>query len=293
MKENLKQILEQNENNKELINFIDKNKINKKLFNKNYDLFQEYLASYNLCKKRENINKCQQKIPGYRLKLIINSNQEIATILTDCLHRINNLGQKEIINKFLIRHYDDSLLSLSWSKDFIVANKERQEIVNYLKETLKLKNFPGLYLYGESGTGKTFIFILLANKLIQKKHTVCFISWPEFIMEIKKSFKTENNNMSKNIEQIKTCDFLFIDDLGSESISAWERDELLFPILNARILPLKTTFINSSYNLNELALCYRLQANKIEDIKIKRLLERIKKLTMPIQLTKQNLMKKK
>lgn len=290
MNNTLKQMLQQNENNKELSNFINDNQINEKSFNDNYELFQNYLTSYNLCKKRENIVKCQQEIPGYRLKLIINSNQKISTILTDCLHRINTLGQKEVINKFLIRHYDDSLLSLSWSKDFIAVGRERQEIVNYLKETLKLKNYPGLYLYGDPGVGKTFIFILLANKLIQKKHTVCFISWPEFIMEIKKSFKNEND-MNKKIEQIKICDFLFIDDLGSESISSWERDELLFSILNARILPLKTTFINSSYSLNDLAHCYRLQANKIEEIKIKRLIERIKKLTIPINLTKQNIIK--
>lgn len=289
MKNDLKQILKQNETNKEFINFINENKINEKTFNDNYDLFQDYLISYNLCKKRENLSKCQQKIPGYRLKLAFNTSQKITTILTDCLHRINNLGQKEIINNFLIRHYDDSLLSLSWSKNFIVAGKERQEIVNYLKETLKQKNYRGLYLYGDPGVGKTFIFILLANKLIQKKHTVCFISWPEFIMEIKKSFKNGANDMDKKIEQIKICDYLFIDDLGAESISSWERDEILFSILNARTLPLKTTFINSSYNLNDLMQCYRLQLNKIEEIKIKRLFERIKKLTNPIKLTKQNL----
>ncbi|MDQ7983220.1 MAG: DnaA/Hda family protein [Spiroplasma sp.] len=289
MAENLSQIIKTNENNKELTEFIATNKITNKLFNNYYQLFQDYLTSYNLCKKRENLNKCQQEIPGYRLKLIIN-NQKITTVLTDCLHRINNLDQKQVMNKFLIRHYDDSLLSLSWSKDFLVVGQERQEIVNYLKQTLKLKSYPGLYLYGESQVGKTFIFILFANKLIQKKHTVCFISWPEFIIEIKKNFsnKTENDNNSK-MEQMKNCDFLFIDDLGGESITAWERDELLFPILNARVLPLKTTFINSSYNINELMQCYRLQANKIETIKVKRLIERIKKLTKPIELTKQNL----
>ncbi len=288
MTENLSQLLKTNENNKEFTEFIEKNKITDKLLNDNYQLFETYLTSYNLCKKRENINKCQQKIPGYRLKLIINSNQQISTILTDCLHRINNLDQKQVMNKFLIRHYDDALLSLSWNKDFLVVGRERQEIVNYLKQTLKAKNYPGLYLYGDSQVGKTFIFILLANKLIQKKHTVCFISWPEFIIEIKKNFNNENDNSNK-IDQIKNCDFLFIDDLGSELVTAWERDELLFPILNARILPLKTTFINSSFSIDELTDCYSKQYNKIEETKVKRLIERIKKLTLPIKLTKQNL----
>lgn len=285
---NLNQFLIENENNKELINFITENKINEQLFNDYYYVFEEYLSSCNLCKKRENINKCQQQVPGYRRKLFIKDNQ-ITTVLTDCLHRINKLDQKEAIDKFLIRHYPDSLLSLSWTKDFKVVGKERLEITNYLQKLLKAKSYcQGLFLSGEPGSGKTFIFILIANKLIQQKHTVSFISWPQFISEIKSNFENGNEN-SKKIEQIKNSDFLFIDDLGSESITAWERDELLFPILDARDLSAKTTFINSSYDLNALSRNYRLKRDTNEEIKIKRLIERIKRLTVSINLTKQNL----
>ncbi|MBE4704072.1 ATP-binding protein [Spiroplasma platyhelix] len=284
MKSNLEQFLKENEGNKELINFIADNKINDQLFIEYYDLFQEYVTSCNLCKKNENIVKCQQKIQGYRLKLNINTNQKVISFLTECSHTISNLKQKELNDKFLIRHYDDALLSLSWSKEFITAGRGRQEVISYLK-TFQLKtSAQGLYLYGDTGVGKTYIFILLANKLIQKKHTVSFISWPQFVTEFKSNFENKNDNIKK-LEQIKNCDFLFIDDLGSESISPWERDELLFSILNARVLPLKTTFISSSYNLSDLARCYRPQANKIEDTKVKRLIERIKKLTKPIELT--------
>lgn len=289
MQNNFNQFLIDNENNKELINFITDNKISEQLFNDYYDVFQEYLSSCNLCKKRENITKCQQKIPGYRWKLFMQNNQ-ISIVLTDCLHRINKLDQKEAIDKFLIRHYPDSLLSLSWTKDFKVIGRERLQIASYLKELLKTKNYLGLFLHGETGTGKTFIFILIANKLIQKKHTVAFISWPQFVNEIKSNFENRAEN-TKKIEQVKTAEFLFIDDLGSESITPWERDELLFSILNARDLATNTTFINSSYNLNQLANSYNLSKSKIEEIKIKRLLERIKRLTIPINLTTQNLSK--
>lgn len=287
MEHNLTQFLEEYENNKELITFITENQISEVLFNQYYQVFQDYLNSSNLCKRRENIEKCQQAIPGYRWKLFM-SNGQITTVLTDCLHRINKLDQKEAIDKFLVRHYPDSMLSLSWTKDFIVVGRERLQITSYLKELLKTKNQLGLFLYGEPGIGKTFIFILIANKLIQKKHTVSFISWPQFISDIKANFDKSANNVQL-IEQVKESDYLFIDDLGGESITAWERDELLFPILNARSLNLKTTFINSSYTLNALAECYRVRQSPLDEVKIKRLTDRIKRLTIPINLKKENL----
>lgn len=277
-------ILKENINNAELHDFIKNNNLTNSKLEPYVELLKTYINSYNLCKKRENINKCEQNVKGYRYKLVMLPNQKISLVLTDCLHSINRSVQKQVHNNFLIKYYDDKLLSLSWSKNFNAATNARKKIIQYLHQSLKHKSYQGLYLYGDTGSGKTFIFILFANKLIQKNQTVCFIVWPEFVMDIKKSFKNDTDT-NQQIEQLKSCDLLFIDDLGGETVSAWERDELLFSILNARILPLKTTFINSNYSINELYQHYYLRNNKSEEIKVKRLLERIQTLTIPIELT--------
>ncbi len=277
-------ILKENINNAELHDFIKKNNLTNSKLEPYIELLKTYINSYNLCKKRENLNKCEQNVKGYRYKLVMLPNKKISLVLTDCLHSINLSIQKQVYNNFLIKYYDNKLLSLSWSKNFNASTNARKQIIQYLHQSLKHKSYQGLYLYGETGSGKTFIFILFANKLIQKNQTVCFIVWPEFVMDIKKSFKNDTDS-NQQIEQLKSCDLLFIDDLGGETISAWERDELLFSILNARILPLKTTFINSNYSISELYQHYYLRNNKSEEIKVKRLLERIQTLTVPIELT--------
>ncbi|WP_425381446.1 ATP-binding protein [Spiroplasma endosymbiont of Polydrusus pterygomalis] len=277
-------ILKENINNAEFHDFIKKNNLTNSKLEPYVELLKNYISSYNLCKKRENLNKCEQNVKGYRYKLVMLPNKKISLVLTDCLHSINRSIQKQVHNNFLIKYYDDKLLSLSWSKNFNASTNARKQIIQYLHHSLKHKSYQGLYLYGETGSGKTFIFILFANKLIQKNQTVCFIVWPEFVMDIKKSFKNDTDS-NQQIEQLKACDLLFIDDLGGETISAWERDELLFSILNARILPLKTTFINSNYSISELYQHYYLRNNKSEEIKVKRLLERIQTLTVPIELT--------
>lgn len=277
-------ILKENINNAELHDFIKTNNLTNSKLEPYVDLLETYVNSYNLCKKRENINKCIQNVKGYRYKLVVLPNQKISLVLTDCLHSINRSVQKQVHNNFLIKYYDDKLLSLSWSKNFNASSNARKEIIQYLNQSLKHKSYQGLYLYGDTGSGKTFIFILFANKLIQKNQTVCFIVWPEFVMDIKKSFKNDTDT-NQQIEQLKSCDLLFIDDLGGETVSAWERDELLFSILNARVLPLKTTFINSNYSISDLYQHYYLRNNKTEEIKVKRLLDRIQTLTVPIELT--------
>lgn len=277
-------ILKENINNAELHDFIKNNNLTNSKLEPYVELLKTYISSYNLCKKRENLNKCEQNIKGYRYKLVMLPNQKISLVLTDCLHSINRSIQKQVHNNFLIKYYDDKLLSLSWSKNFNASTNARKEIIQYLHQSLKHKSYQGLYLYGDTGSGKTFIFILFANKLIQKNQTVCFIVWPEFVMDIKKSFKNDTDT-NQQMEQLKSCDLLFIDDLGGETVSAWERDELLFSILNARTLPLKTTFINSNYSISELYQHYYLRNNKSEEIKVKRLLERIQTLTVPIELT--------
>jgi len=288
MKSEIAILLKKNDNISELHDFISTNNLTNDQLEPYLDLLVKYINSYNLCKKREDISKCSQDIKGYRYKLVLLSNKKITLILTDCLHSINNNDKEQVLNNFWIRYYDDELLLLSWSKNFISGDTARQQIAQYVNVSLKQKSYQGLYLHGEPGTGKTYIFILFANKLIYKNQTICFIVWADFIMDIKKSFKDDSNYYDK-IEQLKTCDVLFIDDLGGETISAWERDEILFSILNARVLPLKTTFINSNYSINELSKHYQLRTIKSEQIKVKRLIERIQTLTSPIQLTTKNL----
>lgn len=281
-------ILKENNNNAELSDFVSTHKLTNRSLEPYIHLLNQYINSYNLCKKRETLNKCLQDVKGYRYKLVFLPNGKINLSLTDCLHSINHSDQKQVYNNFWIKYYDDKLLSLSWSKNFNAVGNARIKILQYLNQSLKYKSYQGLYLHGDTGSGKTFIFILLANKLIQKNQTVCFIVWPEFVMDIKKSFKSETNT-NQQIEQLKTCDLLFIDDLGGETVSAWERDELLFSILNARVLPLKTTFMNSNYSINDLYEHYHLRSSKSEEIKVKRLLERIQTLTLPIELNRENL----
>ena len=85
-------------------------------------------------------------------------------------------------------------------------------------------------------------------------------------------------------EEIMTCDVLLIDDIGAENNSPWSRDEVLGTILQYRMDSDLTTFFTSNFTINELETELS-ETNKGTDlIKARRIIERIKYLTVEDKL---------
>lgn len=87
------------------------------------------------------------------------------------------------------------------------------------------------------------------------------------------------------ISRMKFSDVLFLDDIGSESISAWTRDEILFPILEYRMNNRLKTYFTSNYTLEELKLRYGRVREENSEVASLRIIERIRTLAIlcPLQ----------
>src|SRR5690625_5858817 len=82
-----------------------------------------------------------------------------------------------------------------------------------------------MYFYGPFGVGKTYFLGALANELKKLNISSMLIYMPEFVREIRDSFKDDSVN--EKINYFKNADVLMIDDIGAETQSAWLRDEVL------------------------------------------------------------------
>ena len=108
------------------------------------------------------------------------------------------------------------------------------------------------------------------------------INYPLLLNKLKASFSDYNYN--DVMEEIMICDVLLIDDIGAENNSPWSRDEVLGTILQYRMDSDLTTFFTSNFTINELETELS-ETNKGTDlIKARRIIERIKYLTVEDKL---------
>lgn len=113
----------------------------------------------------------------------------------------------------------------------------------------------GIYIYGNSGTGKTHLTACICNELIGQLRQCLFTNFFE-ISKLIRSTYNRNAEAEGIIKRICDIDFLFIDDLGTEILKKNGEDnwlqEQVFDIINKRYNNEKPTIFSSNYSLNEL-----------------------------------------
>lgn len=119
-----------------------------------------------------------------------------------------------------------------------------------------LENGYGIYIYGDSGTGKTHLTACMVNELVRQQRPTLFTNFFEISQIIRGTFKSSKTSEIDMIEKIANIDFLFLDDLGTEKVIKNGEDnwlqEKIFEILNKRYNNKKPTIFTSNYSLEEL-----------------------------------------
>ena len=87
---------------------------------------------------------------------------------------------------------------------------------------------------------------------------------------------------------IKKVPLLLIDDIGAENVTLWGRDEILGTILQYRMEEGLTTFFTSNLTYEELESALSLSKGKVDSLKATRIMERIKNLTVNMNLIGEN-----
>jgi len=158
-------------------------------------------------------------------------------------------------------------------------------VLHYGKGTYK----KGMFLYGSMGSGKTYALCAMANELAKRGVGSALVYFPELIAQIKASFSGETSAHGLTVEKLKTVPVLMLDDIGSEPVTSWMRDEVLGRILNHRMMHELPTFFSSNFNFEQLQTHYaQTTRNEYEPVKAARILERIKALAIPVELVGRN-----
>ncbi|RSL32979.1 primosomal protein DnaI [Salibacterium salarium] len=139
----------------------------------------------------------------------------------------------------------------------------------------------GLYLHGKFGVGKTYMIGAIANELVTRDISSMIVYAPDFFREMKQALS--DGTVQEKMDEVKNAEVLMLDDIGAETTSAWIRDDVLGVILQYRLMQKLPTVYTSNYDYDELEnhLAYS-QKGGIEELKAKRIMERVKHLTVPV-----------
>jgi DNA replication protein DnaC len=93
----------------------------------------------------------------------------------------------------------------------------------------------GLWLFGDTGTGKTTLAMLVSMAALEAGRSVAIYSLPKLLARIRRTYDAEPGGDSylAFFERLTSVDLLHVDDLGAEKRSDWVLEQL-YALINER-----------------------------------------------------------
>lgn len=102
------------------------------------------------------------------------------------------------------------------------------------------------------GNGKTHLAAAIANYVVNQGETVLFIGVPDLLDHLRGTFNPASGvRYDKLFNEIKTASLLILDDLGTESATAWAREKL-YQLFNYRYNARLPTVITTATPIDEI-----------------------------------------
>ena len=147
------------------------------------------------------------------------------------------------------------------ASDFTKVLPLRYQSVSYetdvpeeVKQTFaeQIRNRNGMYIYGESGVGKTHLACALAKYLLESGIDVMFYNTGDFLEKLREEFQKTDGEEDYFFSLFReTMDFkgvLVFDDIGAEKISDWAR-ERIYLIINKKYEDMVPIIFTSNVDL--------------------------------------------
>ncbi len=167
---------------------------------------------------------------------------------------LKNTLTRENFDAFSFAYYSDNHIDPVTGRSSLTNIRNAYFTARDFVETFA-DEFRNLFLYGDTGVGKTFLSNCIARELIDKAFSVIYLTSYELFDTIAKSKFEKDTAAEAMCEHIFDCDLLIIDDLGTELANSFTVSHF-FLCLNERLLRRKSTIISTNLSLESLVDIY-------------------------------------
>ncbi|MBQ9200129.1 MAG: ATP-binding protein [Lachnospiraceae bacterium] len=164
---------------------------------------------------------------------------------------LKNVFEKENFSTFSLDYYSKEKLPGKEFSPYENAQNILEKAKKFTREFDEGK-CGNILIYGETGLGKTFLTNCIAKELLDKEHSVFYLSSNELFEDILANYiMNRNNDYADLYSFIFTCELLIIDDLGTELTNNFILSEL-FEIINKREITGNKTLISTNLSVKQL-----------------------------------------
>jgi len=111
----------------------------------------------------------------------------------------------------------------------------------------------GLWLFGDTGTGKTTLAMLVSKAALEGGCSVAIYSLPKLLARIRRTFEAgaDGDSYAVFFERLTAVDLLHIDDFGAEKSSDWVLEQL-YALVNERYEAERSIMLTTNLTVDKL-----------------------------------------
>ena len=265
---------------------VSKIKLSKDEIIKYTSLIKDSSLELKNCANCKNIMECKNSVVGH-VYYPEAQEENIVFSYVPCKYKKKLDKDTEYQNNISLFDMPKAILEASM-KNIYTDDKNRLDAIKWLTTFIKKyennENCKGLYLAGNFGCGKTYLISAMFNELAKKGVKSVTVYYPEFLRELKGRFGEDYNEV---FNKVRKAPLLLLDDIGAETVTNWNRDEILGSLLQYRMQEGLPTFFTSNNTIKELEE-HLIGSDSEGRVKSRRIIERIKYLTDEIIMVAEN-----